>query len=127
MGWIADEPGFDTARGKKLLERYRALRRLVIGAWYPLLPYTRSPRDWMASQYHRPDLGEGMILAYRHAESPYRSVDVKLHGLDAGATYELRWESTGHTRRATGAELMQGLVLEIGRMHGSESIVYRKV
>ncbi len=35
---------------------------LLVGAWYPLLPYSRDGRHWMASQFHRPDLGEGMVL-----------------------------------------------------------------
>ena len=52
-------------------------------------------------QWHRSDLNEGMILAFRRAECPDEAIDVSLHGLDARATYEL---STGH--RAKGAELM---------------------
>lgn len=55
-GWIADAPEFDRATAEKLLQRYREVRHLLVGAWYPLLPYSRSPKDWIASQFHRPDL-----------------------------------------------------------------------
>src|SRR5574341_44058 len=40
IGWIADEPGFDQKRAKRLLDRYREVRHLLVGAWYPLLPYS---------------------------------------------------------------------------------------
>ena len=73
LGWIADAPDFDAARGKKLLDRYLEVRHLLVGAWYPLLPYSRDRATWMAVQYHRPDLDEGMVLAFRQAREPLRS------------------------------------------------------
>ena len=109
--WIADAPGFERERAKQLLDRYRAIRHLLVGAWYPLLPYTRNPRDWMAMQFHRPDLGEGMILAFRHGESPYPTAEIALHGLNAGRNYTLTFETSGENRRARGAELMSSLRL----------------
>lgn len=127
MGWIADAPGFDQARGKKLLDRYLALRHLLTGAWYPLLPYSRSGNEWIASQYHRPDLDEGMILAFRRAESPYRTVDVSFGGLKADVVYELTSEATGQKSRAKGADLMKHYELTIPEKHRSELITYRVV
>jgi hypothetical protein len=47
-----------------------------------MMAYTHNPRDWMAMQFHRPDLGEGRILVFHHAESPYRTVEVALRGLN---------------------------------------------
>ena len=127
LGWIADAPDFDTARGKTLLGKYLALRHLLIGAWYPLTGYSRGGRDWIASQYHRPDLGEGMILAFRRANSVYRTAEVALHGLDAQATYELTSDNTGASTRATGAELMKQYLITLPQKHQSELITYRKV
>jgi hypothetical protein len=46
----------------------------------------------MAVQFYRPDLDEGMILAWRRPQSSYVSVEVALHGLVPTATYELRAE-----------------------------------
>lgn len=125
MGWIADAPDFDTARGKKLLDRYLALRHLLIGAWYPLLPYSRSGNEWIASQYHRPDLDEGVIFAFRRADSPYRSADVSLAGLKPDATYELTSEATGQKTQLKGADLMKRYELTIPDKHKSEVIRYR--
>jgi hypothetical protein len=125
--WIADAPGFDRERAKQLLDRYRAIRQLLVGAWYPLLPYTRSPRDWMAMQFHRPDLGGGMILVFRHAESPYRTVEVALRGLWSEQNYTLSFDSSGEKRRARGADLMRGLLLSLGARPGSELITYSEI
>jgi alpha-galactosidase len=127
VGWIADAADFDRERGKKLLDRYRAVRHLLIGAWYPLLPYSRSRTDCMASQYHRSDLDEGVIIALRRPESPYTSVELALRGLDPEATYELTFDSTGASRRVTGGELMNGFPLTIAERQQSELIVYRRV
>ncbi len=126
LGWIADAPDFDAERGKKLLDQYRRVRHLLIGAWYPLLPYNRDPAHWIASQYHRPDLDEGMILAFRRPESPYRTVEVSLHGLEPDAMYELSYESSGEKARVNGGQLMKRFELTIPRKRGSELIVYRR-
>jgi alpha-galactosidase len=125
--WIADAPGFDRECARKLLDRYRAVRHLLVGAWYPLLPYSRSPRDWMAVQFHRPDLGEGMILLFRHAESPYRTVEVALRGLKAERNYALTFDNSGETQRVRGADLMNHLFLSLDTRPGSELIIYREI
>ncbi|HXP63726.1 MAG TPA: alpha-galactosidase [Dongiaceae bacterium] len=124
--WIADAPGFERERARQMLDRYRAIRHLLVGAWYPLLPYTRSPRDWMAVQFHRPDLGEGMILAFRHAESPYPSAEVALRGLNAERSYTLTFDSSGEKREARGTDLMRGLLLSLDTRQSSELITYRE-
>jgi alpha-galactosidase len=127
LGWIADDPGFDLARGRELLGRYREVRHLLIGEWYPLLPYSRDLSEWIAAQYHRADLDEGIVLAFRRAECPYSTIQVRLHGLDADATYELAFDSSGEKARAGGAELMDGLEIAISERHKSELMHYRRV
>lgn len=125
LGWIADGDDFDVARGRELLGRYLKLRHLLVGDWYPLLPYTTRSTEWMASQYHRADLDEGMILVFRRPESPYSTAEVALHGLKADATYVVEYESTGESRLLEGAELMAGLQIEIPQRHKSDLITYR--
>jgi len=127
LGWIADAPGFDMTRAKALVDRYRAVRHLLVGAWYPLLPCSRDPKEWIASQYHRANLDEGMLLVFRHAESPYRTAEVSLRGLDPEATYELHSDSTGETVRLKGAALMANWQLTIPERRRSDLITYRKV
>lgn len=126
LGWIADAPDFDAARAKRLLGRYLEVRHLLVGAWYPLLPYSREPDKWMAVQYHRPDLGEGMILAFRRPESPYPSVEVALRGLEPEAAYQLAYDTAGTQREASGKALMTPWVLSLPKRRSSELIHYRR-
>ncbi len=124
VGWIADDPEFDVDRAKELAAIYREVRHLFTGAWYPLLPQTRDKSAWMASQYHRPDLDEGLILAFRHESSPYPAAELALRGLDAAKTYELYYETTGEAVCTTGADLMEHLVVSIREPRGSVLVRY---
>jgi hypothetical protein len=151
LGWIADDPGFDVKRGKELLNRYRELRHLLVGAWYPILPYPRDHAkiadpnadmwlwsgedfqryrngqvEWLGSQYHRPDLNEGMILVFRRADSPYKTVQVSLRGLDPEKTYELSFDSTKKKIKAKGSDLMKSFEITIPERHKSDLIHYRE-
>jgi alpha-galactosidase len=131
VGWIADDPEFDIERAKEMAVLYREVRHLFTGAWYPLLPQTRDESAWMASQYHRPDLNEGLVLAFRHAESPYPAVEVAFRGLDESKTYELTYSGpagvAGDAERATGAELMERFVVGIPQKRGSVLVRYGAV
>lgn len=125
-GWIADAPNFDWMRAKQILELYRSVRHLLVGAWYPLLPYSRDSKQWLAMQFHRPDLDQGMVLAFRRRECGQNSVELVLHGLDPDVTYGLVFHTTGVIVEATGASLMRRLVVPIANAPGSELIVYRQ-
>lgn len=125
LGWIADAPDFDRPRARRLVERYRELRHLLVGAWYPLLPYTRDSEKWMAVQYDRPDLKQGMVLVFRHRNSPYQTANLPLHGLDPHANYELRSLVTNRVSRAAGAELMKRWLVTLPKAGSSDLVVYR--
>jgi alpha-galactosidase len=125
-GWIADEKGFDTARAKQLTDTYRRLRHLLVGAYYPLTPYSRDGKHWTALQFHRADLGEGLVLVVPPRASADRSLLLALHGLTAEATYEVHAEITGQREQRTGAELMKGLRVALPAGDGGERVVYRK-
>jgi len=150
LGWIADAEDFDAARGKELLDRYHAVKHLLVGAWYPLLPWPGDPmasgedlryglwhadqrgervmmsQAWVASQYHRPDLDEGMLLLFRRPGSPYATAQVRLRGLNPEGRYEMRDEVSGALETATGAELMETYAVEIAPEHASRLILYRR-
>ncbi|HEY3412612.1 MAG TPA: alpha-galactosidase [Armatimonadota bacterium] len=127
LGWIADDPGFDAALARGYTERYRALRHLLIGAWYPLLPYSRELDAWMASQYHRADLDEGMIVAFRHSDSPRDTMEVRLHGLSPTAKYEITPDGAAGFTRVSGKSLAAGFDLTIPAKPGFSLITYKRI
>ncbi len=125
-GWIADDPHFNTARARQITDTYRSVRHLLNADWYGLTPWSRDLDHWLVSQYHRDDLAEGMILAFRRDKCG-PAVTVQLKGLTPESKYEIRSTTTGQTRQATGAEMMNGLKLAIPQAPGSDLIVYRKL
>ena len=110
-----------------MLAHYRELRPLLIGAWYPLTPYTIDQAKWLAEQFHRPDLNQGMVLAFRHEKSTDATMKLQLHGLDAATQYELHFDSANKTERHTGRELMEGLDVSLPNHPDSELITYTAV
>lgn len=150
LGWIADDPDFDALRGRQLIDRYKQVRHLLVGAWYPLLPcpndyvdvntpnldlwlwdgrdmlkHRRPHTHWVASQYHRPDLDEGMILAFRRPDSPYPSVAVSLHGIQPAEMYEVTWDS-GTTATMPGSQLIADFEIVLPEKRSSDLILYRR-
>ncbi len=126
LGWITDAPDFDAARAKKLTDRYLAVRHLLIGAWYPLLPYSRRANEWAGMQYHRADLDEGMLLVFRRAGSPYSAAEVALRGLKPDATYEVVSDANGSLGTFSGEQLSKSLPLRLPQKHRSDLVVYRR-
>ena len=124
-GQVTPELPFDDLL--TIVEQFKALRHLALGDFYPLLPHTFEPDQWSGYQFHRGDIGEGMALLFRDAESPYVAVDIELRRLDPKATYELTFEDTGEQRRAPGAELSQPTRITIEDSPGSALLTYRRV
>jgi alpha-galactosidase len=112
----------------RILGEQRMAAPYMLGDFYPLTPYSQAEDVWMAWQFDRSDLGEGMVQAFRRANSPQDSMTVILSGLDPTATYELTDLDTKATRTMLGSVLMKdGLALEIGRQYSSLVITYAAV
>jgi alpha-galactosidase len=121
-GWAADAADFDVARAKQLLERHAALRHLFIGDYYALLPPSYERSAWVAKQYHRPDLNEGVVVVFRREQSPYSRAMISLHGLNPDAHYVMRDVVTGETQSGNGRTWMEPW--EISLVRGASSIVW---
>ena len=107
----------------------KRIREYWLGDFYPLSDVTTNPRDWCLMQYHRPEEGDGIILAFRRHLSPYSGYDCALREIDADATYEVtHYHSYDPEPKATmsGSDL-QRLSLTIRDRPGSVLVEYRKV
>jgi alpha-galactosidase len=126
VGWKADSPAFDSKRAGDLIARYKAVRHLLVGAWYPLTSYSRDMKHWLAVQYHRPDLDEGVVLVFRRPESTYAGIDLSLRSLRDDAVYWLRSDRQGDLPAQTGRQLAQRFTVEIKDRPGSDMIHYQR-
>jgi len=91
---------------RRMLDIHRLARPYLRGDFYPLLADTPSNEHWAAFQFHRPDLGSGMVLLYRRPESPFTAARFRLRALQPGQSC--------HLDHATGGRLsLEGPMLQV--------------
>lgn len=124
--WDQRDDALDHAEFRRLIEQWRGFGKYYFGDYYPLMPYTLSNDQWIAWQFHRPDLDEGTVQVFRRADSPYESVRLPLHGLQRDARYRVTdLDEPGRPTELTGHELMtSGLPVVILNKPGTAFIVY---
>jgi alpha-galactosidase len=111
---------------RRMLADFVRARPLFYGDYYPLVANSPDYDVWAAFQMHRPDLGEGLLLAFRRKDAPFISADFRLQGLDPAAEYELQDADTGRTWKQTGKELCEcGLRVELAKAPESRLVFYR--
>ena len=125
--WDVRRGDLDYEALRSVTQQFERVSPYYLGDYYPLTSYSLGKDVWMAWQFHRPDLGEGMVQVFRRDESPYESACFKLHGLDATANYEVENLDGGKELR-TGAELMeQGLTVTVKTQPAALVFAYKRV
>jgi alpha-galactosidase len=113
---------------RKLTSQWRKVSAYYTGDYYPLTTYSLDDDAWVAWQFDRSDLGEGMVQAFRRRDSMYAAIGFQLKGLDPNAVYIVTNMDRKGSKRMTGRQLMDGyLLIEITEKPGSALITYKKV
>jgi uncharacterized sulfatase len=98
------------------------------GDYYPLTPWTRDNKAWMAWQFDRPETGDGLVQAFRRPEAEADSIRLKLGGLDPAAQYKLTSIDGNDPVAMGGRELMaNGFSVTIHERPGVAIFVYQRV
>jgi alpha-galactosidase len=112
---------------RRLTTEWRAVAPTYLGDFWPLTPYSTENGSWMAWQFDRPDLGEGMVQVFRRSESIYESAHLRLRGLDPEARYRVRDLDAPRASTFSGQELMDpGLPVAIGERPAALLITYQR-
>jgi alpha-galactosidase len=120
--------GYPVEWHRRMAAQYRRSRASLQGDYYPLTGCSVSPKDWLAYQMHRDDLGEGIVVAFRRPESPLVSAEFRLQGLDPNADYEVENADTGEVRRSSGQSLAQkGVTVTMNAAPESCLLFYKKL
>lgn len=119
-------PNYNREAAKKMIAEAKRLRPYLLGDYYPLLSTPKDQTAWVAWQYDRPDIGEGMAMAFRRAASPYSRAQLGLKAIDPKAKYELEWVD-GKKKQVLDGKALQGLEVEIAGKERSVLVVYRKL
>ena len=100
----------DGSQRSSIIRGYTEARRigpLLLGDYYPLTPWSLDQSSWIAWQFHRADLNEGVVQAFRRPDATGDTLTVKLQGLVPQQRYEIENLDGGKAIR-TGGELMSG-------------------
>jgi alpha-galactosidase len=109
------------------LEEWRTVAPFFWGDFWPLTPYSLDNKDWIAWQFDRPESADGVVQAFRRAESNQESTRLRLRGLEADAVYTLTNLDVAGTTERTGRELADGgLAVVIKDQPGAAIVTYRK-
>lgn len=118
----------DFALLRRMTAEHHRIGQYLLGDFYPLTPYTQSEAHWMAWQFDRPDLGEGVVRVFRREGSIYESARLPLEGLDAEANYSIADIDSGEERVLGGQELMgTGLPVSMTERPSAKVYIYRRV
>jgi len=120
--------GGTNAETKRAYEECGKAAPFMLGDYYPLTPYTLDTGDWIAWQFDRPEMGGGLVQAFRREKNTEPARALRLHGLAPSATYELTDLDKGASQRMTGKDLAsRGVTVAIPGQPGAALILYRKV
>ena len=129
LGWDVRDRKVDLALLRRTVADFRRSEPFLLGDFYPLALWSLEKHVWAAWQYDRPEQGEGLVQAFRRAESPYELARFKLRGLEPAARYEVTDLDKPETpRQFTGRELLEsGLPITLATPRSSGLIIYRRL
>jgi len=113
---------------KARLAEYLRARECFSGDYYCLDAFHAGEGAWTLMQFDRPDLGRGVVEAFRGEKSFYRSADIRLRGLDPEAKYEVEDADRSFAPFiATGKELMErGVTVSLPEPRSCRLVFYRR-
>ncbi len=126
---------------RTMVEQLKRARPYYYGDYYPLSPCSgigdcsmegskeRSAAwEWVAWQFNRPELGDGILEAFRHNKCEEASRTFRLRHLDPSVYYEITSFDDEGSTTISGKELMEaGLAVKIGDQPGAALINYKRV
>src|ERR1019366_5063476 len=123
--WDVRKPDLDLALARKIASEAKAISKYYYGDVYPFTPITADEKDWLSYQCDRPDLGEGMVMAFRRKLAVADSLTVKLQGLKPAKTYEVEDVDSGKKQLITDRKSVVGLRLALANPQSSTLLIYR--
>ena len=111
-----------------MMAEFHEVQKYLLGDFYPLTSHSLTLDVWVGWQFDRPEMGEGMVQAFRRDESPYETARFRLRGLEPEATYRLNDFNQDQPVEARGKDLMDsGLLVTLPQRRSSCIIRYQRV
>ncbi|MBR4867107.1 MAG: alpha-galactosidase, partial [Clostridia bacterium] len=111
---------------RKYGEEYLLVRPYFMEDFYPLTKVSDQLDVWCASQFNRPEEGDGIIQLFRREESAYETACFKLRGLDPEADYSIMDLDGDFTITLDGGTLMEeGFRVTLMEPRTAKILLYR--
>lgn len=111
---------------KKYLNEYLEVRPYFSEDFYPLTPFSDSRGTWCASQFNRPEKGDGIVEVFKRELSPYETAIFKLYGIDEAADYIFEDFDSGEIQISGKALTETGLKITVNEPRKAKIFKYRK-
>ena len=96
--------------------------------YYPLTPYDKTDKAFMAWQFDDPERGAGYVAFFRREKCITKTVQTPLYGLEPESEYLLNDLDNGSMGKFKGSDLLkEGLDLTLNSKRAAGIIVYEKV
>jgi alpha-galactosidase len=125
---LAITPSRNVDLVRRLMSQWRQVAPNYYGDYYPLTSYSLNTNVWMVWQFGRPEVGEGVVQAFRRVDNGESTGIFKLRGLNSRAHYRVQDLDETTTQELTGRELMdRGLAITIAAKPGAVVLSYHKI
>jgi alpha-galactosidase len=113
------------AQSRAVLSQVASVRELFLGDFLPLSGTSNDNASCVAWEFYRPDLGRGLVQAFRRAACPAGSMTLRLSGLLRSRQYRLEDQDGGAPWMMSGDQLMdQGLVVPLTTAPAAKVITF---
>jgi len=125
LGWHPLDEDFPMELARRQVERYKRIRHLLSGDFYPLTPCSLS-EPWLGYQFHHVDVDSGFALLFRRPNSEQTENTFKLHlrGLNPQSGFQVHFEGSNRSETLTGQKLAEGIEVSVNETPGAEMIIY---
>lgn len=120
---------FPMETAQAALAEVKENRKYWYGDYYPLTPAALSTDQWTAYQFHRADLGAGIVLAFRRGDSPYSAMTVNLGAIDPAAEYVVEFIDDARQKvekTMPGRQLAEEFEMQLPKKHTSLLVRYHE-
>jgi len=124
------EDGFSVEEAKRLVAESREDAPYWYGDFYPLTNCSIDMGEFVAYQFHRPDLDAGLVLAFRRAECPIKGILLGVQGVNPETKYRVQYvaeDGTATEQEVSGADLLEALELKLQKKGSSLVVRYQGV
>jgi alpha-galactosidase len=126
--WDMRREDLEYDRLARLIHQWEEYAPNFMGDYYPLTPYSLSPSQWIAWQFHRPEEEKGMIQAFRRAESVYERARFPLKGVNPEKTYRIWNVDGGDPIEMKGKDLLEaGVPVEMPEPSSAVIVQYQAI